>query len=395
MDKRDEELLGRDPEVRVWSRRELLAWGGIVAAGTLAGCGHQVSVGRHQGPAYDVLGAHSLKTVGATHGLLTGCAVNTLALRTDKAYADLVAGQSSILVAENTMKWQALHPSRGTYSFDEADGLIAFAESRRIKVRGHNLCWHRAIPAWVTALGAGQGRAVLTEHIERVAGRYAGRMHSWDVVNEAIQVKDGRPDGLRLSPWLTLAGPDYIEAAFNAARAADPQALLCYNEYGLEDENEDGRRKRQAVLMLLRRLKTRGVPVDALGIQSHLTAGSATACGPGLMAFLREARAMDLQVFLSELDMNDRQLPADIEVRDTGVAETYSRYLDMVLAEPAVTVLLTWGITDKYCWLNKEGARADGLAERALPFDAAYRPKPAFASIRSSIERRSLPARRL
>jgi endo-1,4-beta-xylanase len=340
-----------------------------------------------------VLGARSLKGVGATHGLLTGCAVNTQVLRTDKAYAELVAGQSSVLVAENAMKWHVLHPARGSYAFDEADGMIAFAEARRIKVRGHNLCWHRSIPAWVTGLGAGQGKAVLTEHIERVAGRYAGRMHSWDVVNEAIEVKDGRPDGLRLSPWLALAGPDYIEAAFNAARAADPQALLCYNEYGLEPETEDGRRKRQATLMLLERLKTRGVPVDAVGIQSHLTAGDADGFGAGLMDFLREMRAMELQVFMTEMDVNDRRLPADVALRDAAVAETYGRYLDMVLAEPAVTVVLTWGITDRYTWLNHEGARADGLAERALPFDVDYRPKGAFAALRSSIERRA-PARR-
>lgn len=394
MDKRDEELLGRDPEVGLWSRRELLARGGWLAAGAMTGCAHQASVGRRQGPGFDVLGPRSLKGVGATHHLLTGCAVNATALRNDKAYADLVAGQSSILVAENAMKWPALHPARESYTFDQADEIIAFAESRRIKVRGHNLCWHRSIPSWVTQLGAGQGRAALTEHIERVAGRYVGRMHSWDVVNEAIEVKDGRPDGLRLSPWLGLAGPDYIEAAFNAARAADPQALLCYNEYGLEAESEDGRRKRQAVLMLLRRLKTRGVPVDAVGIQSHMTAGNATAFGPGLMAFLRELRAMDLQVFLSELDVNDRQVASDAGARDAAVAETYGRYLDMVLAEPAVTAMLTWGITDKFSWLNEEDSRPDGLTERALPFDADYRPKAAFAAIRSSIERRSVALRK-
>jgi len=341
-----------------------------------------------------VLGAHSLKAVGATHRLLAGCAVNASVLRTDKAYADLVAGQSSILVAENAMKWHVLHPAHETYDFDQADAIVAFAESKRIKVRGHNLCWHRSIPQWVTSLAAGQGRDVLTEHIEHVAGRYAGRMHSWDVVNEAIQIKDGRPDGLRLSPWLSLAGSDYIEVAFNAARTADPQALLCYNEYGLEPETEDGRRKRQATLMLLHRLKTRGVPVDAVGIQSHLTAGNTTEFGPGLMSFLREMRMMDLQVFLTELDVNDRRLPADVVTRDAAVAETYGRYLDMVLAEPAVTVMLTWGITDKYCWLNKEGARPDGQTERALPFDADYRAKGAFAAIRSSMERRVVPARR-
>lgn len=395
MDKRDEDLRQRAPQIAEWSRRDVLTRGSLLAAATLTGCAHQPSAPHHQGPAYDVLGAHSLKAVASRHRLLTGCAVNVNVLRTDKSYADLIASQSSILVAENAMKWHILHPQRDTYDFDQADALISFAESHRIKVRGHNLCWHRSIPQWVTALPAGQGTSVLTGHIEHVAGRYAGRMHSWDVVNEAVEVKDGRPDGLRLSPWLTLAGPDYIEAAFTAARAADPQALLCYNEYGLEPETDDGRRKRQATLILLRRLKTRGVPIDAVGIQAHLSAGSLTGYGPGLMAFLAELRAMDLQVFLSELDVNDRHLAPGIPARDAAVADTYARFLDTVLAEPAVTVLITWGITDKYTWLNNEGARPDHLPERSLPFDAQYKPKPAFAAIRSAIERRAASPQRM
>jgi endo-1,4-beta-xylanase len=292
------------------------------------------------------------------------------------------------------MKWQALHPSPDTYTFEQADALVAFAESRRIKIRGHNLCWHLYNPQWLTAVAPGQGTAILREHIERVAGRYTGRMHSWDVVNEAIDPRDGRADGLRESPWLTLAGPDYIELAFHTARAADPTALLCYNDYGIEGENEESRRKRQAMLLLLHRLKTRGVPIDAVGIQCHLTAADPKAFGPGLMDFLREIRSMDLQIFLTELDINDRQLPAGQTTRDAAVADTYARFLDLVLTEPAVTVLLTWGITDKYTWLNGEKARPDHLPERCLPFDAAYRPKPAFAAIRSSIARRNKPVTR-
>jgi endo-1,4-beta-xylanase len=394
MDKRDEGILRRVPEVNAWSRRDLLTRASLAATATLIGCGHQTNSPHHQAPAYDVTGPHSLKAVGATHGLLTGCAVNVRALRDDKPYAGLVASQSSILVAENAMKWQALHPAPDTYTFEAADGLIAFAESRRIKIRGHNLCWHLYNPQWLSAIAPGQGSAVLREHIERVAGRYAGRMHSWDVVNEAIEPRDGRADGLRNSPWLTLAGPDYIELAFKTARAADPTALLCYNDYGIEGENEEARRKRQAILLLLHRLKTRAIPIDAVGIQCHLTAGNPNAFGPGLMDFLREIRGMDLQVFLTELDINDRQLPADQATRDAAVAGTYARFLDLVLTEPAVTCLLTWGITDKYTWLNTEKARPDHLPERCLPFDADYKPKPAFAAMRTSIAHRTRPTTR-
>ena len=102
-------------------------------------------------------------------------------------------------------------------------------------------------------------------------GRYAGRMHSWDVVNEAVSVEDGRPDGLRDSPWLRLVGEGYIEAAFHAARAADAQALLTLNEFGIEGEDRGSEKKRVALIALLRRLKARNVPVDAVGVQSHLS----------------------------------------------------------------------------------------------------------------------------
>ena len=238
-----------------------------------------------------------------------------------------------------------------------------------------------------------QAKGVFVEHIERVAGRYAGRMHSWDVVNEAIEVKDGRADGLRVSPWLSLVGEDYIEVAFRAARAADPQALLTYNEYGIEGEDEASYRKRRAVLMLLRRLRARNVPVDAMGVQSHVSAGDGS-YGPGLKEFLKDMRELDLQVFVTEMDVNDRALPADVKARDKAVAGVYRRYLDLVLADPVVTAVLTWGITDRYTWLNDEGSRKDRVPERALPFDVDYRPKEAFGAMMDAIEYRPVAGAR-
>jgi endo-1,4-beta-xylanase len=364
----------------------------LAGAAALPGGGcARPGTGHRRGPGVDVLGPNSLKAVGAGHGLLVGCAVNTAALASDSGYADLVAGQSSIVVAENAMKWQGVHASQAGYDFDQADALVAFAEGKGIKIRGHNLCWHRSIPGWVTALPDGAGRAVLVEHIERVAGRYAGRMHSWDVVNEGIEPKDGRADGLRNSPWLRLAGEDYIEVAFRTARMADPQALLCFNEYGIEQESEAAERKRSALLLLLRRMRARAVPIDAVGVQSHLAAGYGIGYGQGLMRFMHSVRDMDMQVFITEMDVNDRGLTADFGARDVAVADVYEKYLNLVLAEPALTTLLTWGITDKYCWLNGEGRRADGLPERALPFDAEFEPKAAFAAMKRAIGHRVWP----
>jgi endo-1,4-beta-xylanase len=193
---------------------------------------------------------------------------------------------------------------------------------------------------------------------------------------------------MRNSVWLRLVGDDYIELAFRTARDADPQALLTYNDYGIEEETAEAESKRTAVIELLRRMVARRVPLDALGVQSHL-AGAGAKYGAGLMEFLGAVRELGLQIFVTEMDVNDRSLPADVTTRDAAVAATYRAYLEMVLREPAVRAVLTWGITDKHTWLNHEGARADGLAERALPFDAEMQAAPAFFAMRESFETRA------
>ncbi len=175
----------------------------------------------------DTSGSQSLRAHAAAHGLLAGCAVVPARLSAEPNYTAAVASQANILVAENAMKWAALRPGPGQFNFDDADALAGFAAAHGQKLRGHNLCWHEALPEWFAATATRQNaRELLTGHIRTVAGRYAGRIHSWDVVNEAIDAKGDRPDGLRKSPWLELIGSDYIELAFKTARAADPGALL-------------------------------------------------------------------------------------------------------------------------------------------------------------------------
>ncbi len=367
------------------TRREFL---GGAAAALLSGCAEHHTTRLPAATAPDVVtGAGSLKTHAAMHGFLYGCAVNTRLLAQDAAYATLVREQANIVVAENAMKWGPLRPTIDTFHFDEADALVAFAEANRMKMRGHNLCWHRQLPAWFAQQARpGNARRLLTAHIQQVAGRYAGRMHSWDVVNEAVQVTDGRADGLRNSPWMKLIGADYIELAFQTARDADPQALLTYNEYGIEGEDVESERKRVALLMLLRRLKARHVPLDALGIQSHITAGQRY--GAGLTRLMEEARGLGLQIFLTEMDVNDREWPANEAIRDAAVAESYASYLDLALRVPAVRAVLTWGITDRNTWLNGEDARQDKLPERCLPFDANDAPVKAFFAMRESFDKR-------
>ncbi len=367
------------------SRRDILLGAAATATAAvlgLQGCAPGRGLPRvYAPPPLDVSGDRSLRVQAAAHGLLAGFALSVPSLKTSDAYRRVAAEQCSLAVPENAMKWAAIRPTRAEFNFDEADAFVAFCEGHRIKMRGHNLCWHDYLPPWLPAEAtASNARALLVEHIRTVAGRYRGRMHSWDVVNEAIEVGDGRPDGLRTSLWLKLIGDDYIETAFRTAREADPSALLTYNEYGIENESYADAQKRAATLLLLRRLRQRNVPIDAVGIQSHIKARSMQGYGPALRGFIRSCRAMDLEVFITELDVDDRELPTDPARRDAGVADTYSAYLQAVLAEPNVRAVLAWGIDDGQTWLNSHSPRADHDSQRPLLFDADFRATPAFAA---------------
>lgn len=366
-----------------------LAAGGV-AAWPLLGCGPAAKAPTHAALGLDVSGANSLAAHAANANLLFGFAVDTAALRDNAAYRNTVKQQCSIVVAENAMKWSALRPAADKYSFADADALVAFTDENHIKLRGHTLCWHGGLPAWFdAAMTPDSARGQLLEHIRTVAGRYAGRMHSWDVVNEPILMADGRPDGLRTSPWLRLAGTDYIEAAFRAARDADPTALLTLNEFGVEGQNREDAEKRAALLLLLRRLKQRNVPIDAVGIQSHLRARTLYGYGAGLQSLLRSCNEMDLQVFLTELDVDDRDLSQNIDARDSGVAAQYASYLQTTLASPAVRAVLTWGVDDAHTWLNTAQPRGDKQPQRSLLFDERLRPTQAFAAVRDAFDARS------
>ena len=325
--------------------------------------------------------ATTLRAAGAARGILVGCAVKVRLLRDTPEYAALVREHAGILVEENAMKFARLRPSPTTYFFDDADYLVQFAEANKMKVRGHNFVWCRELPQWfesyVTKANAEQ---VLVEHIEHVAGRYAGKIHSWDVVNEAIHLEDGLPDGMRDFPWQKLL-PGYLDIAYRTARRVDPKALLVYNDYGIEGEDEGSKKKRIAVMQLLKGMQKRGVPLDGVGIQSHLSAGPKHVYGAGLQAFIAEAHQMGLKILLTEMDVNDRDLPADIPARDAGVADTYGRYLQTALNHSPLEAVLTWGITDRYTWLNSDQSRSDKLPERCLPFDADLQPTLAFAAM--------------
>jgi endo-1,4-beta-xylanase len=340
-----------------------------------------------------VRGRHSLQAHAHKHNLLTGAAVVVHALQNDPALQRLIVEQYGILVSERELKWRALRPSQDQFDFAQSDALFSFAGAHHLQVRGHTLVWHNSVPDWLKNGSSHMDiRQLLVEHIHAVDGRYRGRVHSWDVVNEAILPTDAQQDGLRKSFWFERIGPDYIEIAFRAAREADSHVRLTYNDYGVEYDNPEEAARRASILALLQRLLQRDVPIGALGIQSHIKAGSPSSIGKGLAEYIESARQMGLEVYLTEMDVNEDDLLFDnIVQRDQAVARTYRDFLDVALANPAVKAMLTWGVSDRRSWLNDgptHHRKQPNRPQRSLPFDRDYRPKKAFFAIRDSFDAR-------
>jgi len=386
-----------------WTRREFGR--AMLAMGTGAGIPRWLRAAQTAtGAGANVTGSDSLRAHAAARGLMYGTAVVPQLLDVDglaagtttDGYTQLIKAQANILVAENAMKWGALRPSPGVFDFTQADKLMRFAALTEQRVRGHNLCWHEGNPAWLkTTANKENARQLLTQHIQTVAGHFRGQLHSWDVVNEAIDPKDGVAAGLRKTIWLDLIGPEYLELAFRTAAAVDPTAKLTYNDYGIELDTPDQTEKREQVLALLRRFKAQNVPIHAVGVQSHLNADGPEP-GAGLVTLIREAGKMGLEVYITEMDVNTRKIGGGPEAQDVAVAHVFGDYPRLVLAEPNVPILLTWGITSEHSWLTQSkqpwAVRPDGARQRPLPFDDDLKPTAAFAALRSAID--SAPTRK-
>ncbi len=356
------------------TRRSMLAGAGAVAAMPM--------LGAQAAP-------FAFRALAARRKLLWGCAVEPEIVDGDPAFAALVRRQCAVLTPENALKWNALRPSPNLFDFTSADRVVALAREQQARVHGHCLVWHEAMPDWLApALTPATGAALLSKHIRSVVGRYAGRVHSWDVVNEAVERNDRRPDGLRASPWMQALGPGYIDMAFHLAHQADPAARLAFADYGLEYDNVSWMvEKRRTMLQALRGLVKRGVPVHALALQGHLDASRPTGFGDGLYRFLREVADLGLEIYVTELDVNDQMLPGDIAHRDAVVAANYRAFLDVVLAEPAVRMINTWGLSDKHTSRATLFPRPDGAPVRPLPFDRDMLPKPAAFAIAEALRR--------
>jgi endo-1,4-beta-xylanase len=295
--------------------------------------------------------ASTLGAAAAERGRYFGVAVSANRLG-EADYVTTLNREFNSVTPENEMKWDALEPSQGNFTFTNADRITTHAQGRGMSVRGHTLVWHSQLPGWVGGLAATQLRSAMNNHITTVMRRYQGRIHSWDVVNEAFQ--DGSSGARRSSPFQDKLGDGFIEEAFRTARAADPAAKLCYNDYNTDGQNA----KSNAVYALVRDFKARGVPIDCVGLQSHFNPQSPV---PG-------DYRQNLQRF-ADLGVDVQITELDIEGSGTAQANNYRTVVEACLAVTRCTGITVWGVTDKYSW------RPNGTP---LLFDGNYNKKPAY-----------------
>jgi endo-1,4-beta-xylanase len=326
----------------------------------------------------------SLREAAARHRLLYGAALGTADLDVERRRR-IVLRECSLLSPEYEMKWDHIGMRPDYRAFDR---LVAFATEHALAVHGHALWWHGSVPAPLKGMSRQDFAASALRHLRVTIRRYAGRMHSWDVINEPLEEEaGGRPDGLRLTRFLEALGPGYIAIAFRKAAELDPQAVLVLNEMGLEYASPEADRKRRLMLALLERQLADGTPIHCLGLQSHLDAVDQPRRHPELRAFLNEVRQMGLGVMITELDVSDRQCPRDLRRRDAMVADTYRAHVELVLEESRTLAVTTWGLDDGRSWLAEDRPRPDGAAVRPLPFDRALRRKPAWHALKNAFLR--------
>jgi endo-1,4-beta-xylanase len=310
-----------------------------------------------------------------------GAAVYTEAFQADPdpRYRATLAGYDAI-TAETAMKISALQPQRGQFDFTVADAIVAFAEAQGQQVLGHTLSWcaDSTLPSWLRNGSWSRTTllSVLEQHITAVMTHFRGRVSAWDVVNEALNEDGSRRDCL----WKRVIGDDWVEQAFHFARRADPAAKLFYNEIRADVPNS----KYEATVNLVRDLRERGVPVDGVGLQFHLTDRMPTQAQ--VEDAIRRLGDLGVEVHISELDVPVWYLGSTLERKLARQAEVYRAVAAACNAQPACFRITTWGFTDRYTWRLPWGQSLP------LPFDSEYRPKLAWLAIQEAIHADSAPA---
>lgn len=312
-----------------------------------------------------------------------GVAVSPQALKTEEA--GLVARHFNSITAENAMKMGPIHPRENEYFWRDADSIVAFAKRHNMKVRGHTLVWHAQTPPWLfkTASGDTVSKEVLLQrmkdHITTVVNRYKGSIYAWDVVNEAID--DNNAQYLRNTAWYRICGEEFIAKAFEYAHAADPKAILFYNDYNTEMPG-----KRDRIYRLVKSLKEAGVPIHGVGLQGHWSVNNPAR--EELEKSITMFSSLGLQVQVTELDVSvyaGRQggqlTQGQRDTTATFTAEMEQQQLEKYKMmfevfrkyKKELTGITFWNISDRYSWLDRRGRK-----NFPLLFDQQLQPKKAY-----------------
>ena len=324
--------------------------------------------------------AQSLRDHAERIGMLVGTAVNPSKF-TESEYSSTLAREFNMVGPENVMKWRTIRPTQDRFNLGPGDEVVAFAQSHKMKVRGHCLLWSEYNPAWLSkgSFTPEQLSELLREHITTVMKHYSGRVFAWDVVNEAFLESGAiEPSIWYDGPGIGFAGKgtSYIEQAFRWARAADPKALLFYNDY----DNEGLNAKSDAIYAMVKDFKRRGAPIDGVGLQAHIF-NLSTQQISSLNANIARLTALGVQVHITEMDVG---LPLDSkgQISDEAdlmrQAEIYRFVATACLQQPRCTAFQTWGFTDKYTWVPGFTKGAKGAT---LLFDQDYSAKPSYFAL--------------
>ncbi|MFG1942467.1 endo-1,4-beta-xylanase [Nonomuraea sp. NPDC048826] len=275
----------------------------------------------------------------------------------DGQYTTIANREFDMITAENEMKIDATEPNRGQFNFSAGDRVYNWAVQNGKRVRGHTLAWHNQQPGWMQSLSGGNLRQAMIDHINGVMAHYRGKIYAWDVVNEAYA--DGNSGGRRDSN-LQRTGNDWIEVAFRTARAADPSAKLCYNDYNIDNWSWA---KTQGVYNMVRDFKQRGVPIDCVGLQSHFNSNSPY--NSNYRTTIQSFAALGVDVQITELDIQG------------GSATTYANVVNDCLAVARCTGVTVWGVRDSDSWL--------GANTSPLLFDGNGNKKAAYNSVLNAL----------
>ncbi|MEV4526032.1 endo-1,4-beta-xylanase [Streptosporangium sp. NPDC049304] len=275
----------------------------------------------------------------------------------DSQYTTIANREFDMITAENEMKINATEPNQNQFNFSNGDRIYNWAVQNGKRVRGHTLAWHSQQPGWMEAMSGNNLRQAMINHINGVMNHYKGKIYAWDVVNEAFA--DGNSGGRRDSN-LQRTGNDWIEVAFRTARAADPAAKLCYNDYNIDNWSWA---KTQAVYNMVRDFKARGVPIDCVGLQSHFN--SQSAYNSNYRTTISSFAALGVDVQITELDIQG------------GSAQTYAAVVNDCLAVARCTGITVWGVRDSDSWL--------GANTSPLLFDGNGNKKAAYTSVLNAL----------